>query len=77
MTGYPSRADDAVAVRIRVAAAEAPRSHRYFSARGDCGDLVFRANNSYFGFERLKQCAGGDLRADPARVTECDGESRT
>jgi hypothetical protein len=77
VTGDPPRTDDTIAVEVRVATAEAPRSHRDFTARGDRGNLVFRPNKDYFGFEWLKQRAGSDLRADPAWIAQGNGESRT
>jgi hypothetical protein len=74
---YATCADDALSVAIAFAAAEPPAADRNAALRRYGLDLVFRAHHRNLCIDRLSQRAGGDLGADPARITQGDREPRT
>jgi hypothetical protein len=77
MAGYAARADDPVSVAIAFAAAEPPAANRNAALRRHGADLVLRPNDGDLGIDRLSQCGGCDLRADPTRIAERYREPRT
>jgi hypothetical protein len=60
-----------------VAAPESPGAYGDPVLRRYGGDLVFGSHEGDLRVERLRQSTSGDLRADPAGIAQCDGDSRT
>jgi hypothetical protein len=74
---YAACADDPLSVAIAFATAEPPAADRNAALRRHRVDLVLRAHHRNLCIDRLSQRAGGDLGADPARITQGDREPRT